>query len=197
MAKRRHRCVICGEFIELDSPSIPYKGRQAHPDCFDNEMRELERERTSKTTKTKKETKRTGKKKKNTYKVPELKGAMSEEEYSKKKAYYDYIRSLMPSGEQLSAKIYAISDDYIKRYGFTYESMHKTLIYLHELLEKSLTGDIVGIIPYYHSQAMDYYKNVELIQNNNKDKDIDTMYKETVVYTPKKPRKKLINIENL
>ena len=82
----------------------------------------------------------------------ELKEALSEEEYAKKQQYYKYLRSLI-EGEELSTKVYALTEDYIKRYGFTYESMYKTLVYLHEIIEKDLTGDVIGIIPYYHTES--------------------------------------------
>ena len=101
-------------------------------------------------------------------------------------------------GQELSAKIYALTEDYIERYKFTYESMYKTLVYLHEIIEKELTGDVVGIIPYYHSEAAQYYESIDKVAELNKDIDISKMYKEkTILIQPKKKKIKQIDIESI
>ena len=138
--------------------------------------------------------KRTGKKARP---KAELKEALSEEEYAKKQQYYKYLRSLI-EGEELSTKVYALTEDYIKRYGFTYESMYKTLIYLHEIIEKDLTGDVIGIVPYYHTEAMQYYESVDKLEEHNESMDISNMYKEkTIIVQPKRRKIKQIDIQSI
>ena len=189
MATRK--CVICNEL--LDEQGVPYKGRYAHQKCFNIAMKTLQKEKNKEIDKVA-EKKKVGRKAKP---KAELKEALSEEEYRKKQQYYNYLRGLI-DGQELSAKIYALTEDYIERYKFTYESMYKTLVYLHEIIEKELTGDVVGIIPYYHSEAAQYYESIDKVAELNKDIDIFKMYKEkTILIQPKKKKIKQIDIESI
>lgn len=189
MATRK--CVICNEI--LDEQGVQYKGRYAHQKCFNIAMKTLQKEKNKEIDKVA-EKKKVGRKAKP---KAELKEALSEEEYRKKQQYYNYLRELI-GGQELSAKIYALTEDYIERYKFTYESMYKTLVYLHEIIEKELTGDVVGIIPYYHSEAAQYYESIDKVAELNKDIDISKMYKEkTILIQPKKKKIKQIDIESI
>ena len=189
MATRK--CVICNEI--LDEQGVQYKGRYAHQKCFNIAMKTLQKEKNREIDKVA-EKKKVGRKAKP---KAELKEALSEEEYRKKQQYYNYLRGLI-DGQELSAKIYALTEDYIERYKFTYESMYKTLVYLHEIIEKELTGDVVGIIPYYHSEAAQYYESIDKVAEFNKDIDISQMYKEkTILIQPKKKKIKQIDIESI
>ena len=184
MATRK--CVICNEI--LDEQGVQYKGRYAHQKCFNIAMKTLQKEKNREIDKVA-EKKKVGRKAK-----PK---ALSEDEYRKKQQYYNYLRELI-DGQELSAKIYALTEDYIERYKFTYESMYKTLVYLHEIIEKELTGDVVGIIPYYHSEAAQYYESIDKVAEFNKDIDISQMYKEkTILIQPKKKKIKQIDIESI
>lgn len=189
MATRK--CVICNEI--LDEQGVQYKGRYAHQKCFNIAMKTLQKEKNREIDKVA-EKKKVGRKAKP---KAELKEALSEEEYRKKQQYYNYLRELI-DGQEFSAKIYALTEDYIERYKFTYESMYKTLVYLHEIIEKELTGDVVGIIPYYHSEAAQYYESIDKVAELNKDIDISKMYKEkTILIQPKKKKIKQIDIESI
>lgn len=192
---RQRTCVCCGKVIETGEVSIPYKGRYAHQKCFNEAMKATHKSKTKDLTK-ESSTKASTKKNKAKPKV-ELKDGMTEEEYQKKKRYYDYIRQLT-SEQELSAKIYALSELYIERYKFTYESMYQTLVYLHEIVEKELTGDIVGVLPYYHTEAQ---KHLETIQNTNvqnEQVDISKLYKTKTIYIkPPKPRVHQIDISEI
>ena len=189
MATRK--CVICNEI--LDEQGVQYKGRYAHQKCFNIAMKTLQKEKNKEIDKVA-EKKKVGRKAKP---KAELKEALSEEEYRKKQQYYSYLRGLI-DGQELSAKIYALTEDYIERYKFTYETMYKTLVYLHEIIEKELTGDVVGIIPYYHSEAAQYYESIDKVAELNKDIDISKMYKEkTILIQPKKKKIKQIDIESI
>lgn len=189
MAARK--CVICNEL--LDEQGVPYKGRYAHQKCFNIAMKTLQKDKNKEIDKVA-EKKKVGRKAKP---KAELKEALSEEEYQKKQQYYNYLRRLV-EGQELSAKIYALTEDYIERYRFTYESMYQTLVYLHEIIEKELTGDVVGIIPYYHSEAAQYYESIDKVAELNKDIDISQMYREkTILIQPKKKKIKQIDIESI
>ena len=191
MAARR-KCVICNEPI-VDEDGVPYKGRYAHKKCFNIAIKTLQKDKTEQIDKvaTKKKVGRKARPQ------AELKEALSEEDYAKKQQYYKYLRSLIER-EELSTKVYALTEDYIKRYGFTYESMYKTLVYLHEIIEKDLTGDVIGIVPYYHTEAMQYYESVDKLEEHNESMDISNMYKEkTIIVQPKRRKIKQIDIQSI
>ena len=65
--------------------------------------------------------------------------------------------------------------------------MYQTLIYL-ELQDKELTGDVVGLIPYYYSDAEKYYSDVDNLEKQMKNVDIGQMYKEKVIVIKPKQR---------
>jgi hypothetical protein len=189
---RQRKCVICNELI-VDEQGVPYKERYAHQKCFNIAMKTLQKDKNKQIDKVA-EKKKVGRKAKP--KV-ELKEALSEEDYKEKQQYYQYLRQMIEENE-LSAKVYALTEDYIKRYAFTYKSMYQTLVYLHEIIEKDLTGDVVGIIPYYHSEAMQYYDSINKVAEFNENVDISNMYKEkTIVIQPKRRKIKQIDIESI
>ena len=57
---------------------------------------------------------------------------------------------------------------------YTYSGIYKSIVYWYEVkhgdVEKSYYG--LGIVPYIYEQAYQYYYNIWLAQQNNKDKDI-------------------------
>lgn len=185
MAGKR-KCVCCGEFIGAGEESVPYKGRYAHIKCFQIAVKALKKDKDEKLAEKVKEEK---KKKTSTKSKPkaELKDPVSEEEYAEKKRYYQYLRDLI--NEELSAKVYALSDQYISRYNFTFKDMYQTLVYLHEILDKDLVGDIVGLIPYYYTEATKYYESISLIEERNKDINTSVMYQEKTIFIKPKQRK--------
>lgn len=173
---------------------MKYKSRYAHERCFNVATKTTAENKKNELVEKAEEKKKTGRKAKP--KV-ELKDPMSEEEYQEKKKYYAYLRKLV-NDEELSAKAYALTEDYIKRYNFKFEEMYMTLVYLNEILEKDLKGDVVGIIPYYYTEALNYYKDNERVAEINKDKDVSKMYKSKIIYINTKPkRKKEIDITSI
>ena len=192
MAAKR-KCVCCGEWIETDEVSIPYKKRYAHERCFNTSLKVLHKEKKKELEKKEEDKNKKSKKAKT---KAELKDAMSEEEYQEKTLYLNYLKKLLQ--EDLPAKVYAITNDYIKRYDFTYKGMYDTLVYLNEILEKELTGDIVGLIPYYYTEAIGYYEKIKQVEEINKDKDISKMYQTHTVFINTKPRRnKKIDINSI
>lgn len=105
----------------------------------------------------------------------ELKDKLSEEEYKEKKAYYDYIREILKE-ETIPSKIYAISENLYNKYNFSYEGMHYTLVYIREILGKELTGDIVGIIKYYYTDALQFKKKVQETEQKNQGVNVKKLY---------------------
>ena len=189
MAKRK--CIICGEWIENNSQSIPYKGKWSHEKCFQIAVKAIKKDKDEKLAdKTKSKAKSKPKPK------AELKEAVSEEEYAEKKQYYQYLREII--NDELSAKVYALSDQYISRYNFTFKEMYQTLVYLHEIVEKELVGEVVGLIPYYFTEAQNYFKSIEQVEEVNKNIDVSKMYKEKIIrIQPKKRTIKQLNIEDI
>lgn len=186
----KRKCVCCGEYIGTGEESVPYKGRYAHIKCFNIAVKTIQIDKTDKLKETKKKTSPKKKPK------AELKDAVSEEEYAEKKQYYQYLRELI--NDDLSAKIYSLSDQYISRYNFTFKGMYQTLVYMHEIIEKDLIGDIVGLIPHFYTEAERYYENVSKIEQKNKDIDTSKMYQEkTILINPKQRKNIQIDISSV
>ena len=192
---RKRVCLLCGKTIEDNNDSVPYKGRYVHSGCFRVAIKAVH---TNKTEKLEEKAEQKEKKKRGRPAKPktELKDSVSEEEYIQKKLYYDYLRKWI--GEKLPAKVYVVTDRYVQQYNFTYQKMYQTLIYIHNILEKEFTEDIVGLIPYYYDKADKHYRSVKQVEENNKDKDIKEMYKNRTVYIdPKKKKRKQIDITSI
>ena len=183
----KRKCVICGEYIE-DDDYVPYKNRYAHTRCFNVEMKVLttEKNKDIKKKANEKKANRTKKKEESKPKA-ELKDYTSEEDYQKKKAFFDKLRSLL--GEDLPKEVYPIVDRHITRYGYSFEGMTNTLEYMI-LKEMDLTGNIVGLIPYYYGDAEKYFKELDRISTEASKVDYKDMYKERVIKI--KPKKRVI-----
>ena len=185
----RRKCVVCGEEI-IGESGVPYKGRYSHQKCFEIAIKTLQKDKTEKLQKSNKKTSSPKPK-------AELKEAVTEEEYRQKTQLYNYLRSITENN-QLNSKVYPIIEGYIKRYGYTFLSIYNTLVYLNEYTDKVLTGDIIGIVPYYHDEAQAFFKNLEQVFENNKDIHIEDMYKSRVVkVSVEKKTFPQINIEDI
>lgn len=185
MAKGRKRvCVLCGLTIEDNNDSVPYKKRYAHTACFRAAAKAIhvDKEEKVKKKEAEKKIKPASKPK------AELKDALSDEEYIQKNLYYDYIRKTTGIAE-LPVKVYALTDNYIKKYEFTFQGMYATLTYMHNILGKEFGEDIVGLIPYYYTEAQAHYKTVKAIGDRNKDINTKGMYKHKTVYIDTKKKK--------
>lgn len=193
---RPKKCPICGKSILTSDKSVPYKGRFVHESCFNIGIQAItmnKQEALSEATKDKRSNKKT---KEIVPKVETLKEAVSEEEYEDKKNYYLYLKQLI--GEEISGKDYALTKKYMNLYNLTYKQMRDTLIYLNEILEKDLSNGGIGLIPYYYTEALRYYDDLERIKSNNQDINIDGMYQEKIVYiNHKRKRNKLLDVESI
>lgn len=185
MAKGRKRvCVLCGLTIEDNNDSVPYKKRYAHTACFRAAAKAIhvDKEEKVKKKEAEKKIKPASKPK------AELKDALSDEEYVQKNLYYDYIRKTTGIAE-LPVKVYALTDNYIKKYEFTFQGMYATLTYMHDILKKQFGEDIIGLIPYYYTEAQAHYKTVKAVGDRNKDINTKGMYKHKTVYIDTKKKK--------
>ena len=190
---RKRVCVLCGLTIEDNNDSIPYKNRYAHIACFRAAAKAIHVDKTEKVKKkeAEKKTKPASKPK------AELKDALSDEEYIQKQLYYDYLCKTTGIAE-LPVKIYALTENYIKKYNFTFQGLYATLTYMHNILEKEFGEDIVGLIPYYYTEAQAHYKAVQSVGDRNKDVNTEGMYKKKTVYiNPKQKKIKQLDITTI
>lgn len=87
-------------------------------------------------------------------------------------------------------------NDYIREYQYTYSGMLKALVYFYEVKgnNKNKANGGIGIIPFIYKDAYNYYYNLWMIQQSNKDKnviDYVPKLKEIKIPIPKKePRKR-------
>ncbi len=198
MAKKK--CVICGEYIEEGQETVPFKNRTAHITCFNLAMKI--------TTNTKKKTLSESKATNSKAKTPkakkppaELKDGISEEEYRIKMDFFNTLRDVSRL-EKLEARTYKVVEDYMKKYGFTYESMKLAIEYFYIIKSNTPQGDCIGIIPYVHDEAISFYKGLENVERLNKDitaKEVKEYYQtKRVKITPKQSLKRpLIDISKI
>lgn len=89
-------------------------------------------------------------------------------------------------------------NDYIREYQYTYSGMLKALVYFYEVKgnNKNKANGGIGIIPFIYKDAYNYYYNLWMIQQSNKDKNvIDYVPKLKEIKIPipkKKPRKRSV-----
>ena len=194
------KCLLCGKSILPAEDFVPYKGRYAHQTCFNKEVKNLSQDKKRVLQAQAEAKKKKPRKKTSSSNITSpniLKDNMSEEEYQEKKKYYDYLKEILVD-EKLTVKQFAVSEKYIQRYKFTFEGMYHTLVYLNEILEKELVGDIVGIIPYYYNEAEQFLNDVKRLDEIAKDTDWSQMYtRKTIKIKPQKRKVKLMDIENI
>lgn len=202
MATRRKRCPICGELIDDDQKAIPYGQRFIHEGCFknmstlvtgkkqsDGKVREAEHKHREQARK---------KEKQEAQRHPQITIEVTEEEYKEKKETLAYLEQR--TGQPSNAKVYQVLKNYCTKYGFTYQGILDTLQYYCEVLEKPLTGDGVGIIPYYYGEArvyMERFKANQHINDSITPQQLRDMYKETVITIKRKKPEGLIDISSL
>ena len=190
---RKRVCVLCGLTIEDNNDSVPYKKRYAHTACFRAAAKAIhvDKEEKVKKKEAEKKIKPASKPK------AELKDALSDEEYIQKNLYYDYIRQTTNIAE-LPAKVYVLTENYIKKYNFTFQGLYATLTYMHDILKKEFGEDIVGLVPYYYTEAQAHYKAVKAVGDRNKDVSTEGMYKKKTVYiNPKQKKIKQLDITTI
>lgn len=196
----RRKCAICGEWIEDNNDSVPYKNRYAHKKCMDVIVKNtlVKKESNSRKKKTK------DKKEQSTVKQPKqptvLKEGMSEEEFKQKKQFFDLLKTI--SLQILEAKDYVIAENYIKKYKFTWVGMSNTLKYVFYVLEKEDVNrtEPLRIIPQYYNDAFNFYESMKLVEQSNQEtvKNQELIkVKQYITYKKKHPKINLIDIEKI
>lgn len=176
---RKKICVLCGQPIEDDSKSVPYKGRHAHQECFNRTMKIVTNEK-------KKELQDKSKENKSKPKVKvqkELKDGLSEEEYKQKTDLMNLIRQIQGT-DKLTAKTYALIDKLYAQDKYSYGDIKKAVYWRYEIaVDKKWqrTEDIAGGIRYYIDEALRYFKFVESTNLYNKSIVSQDLYKTKVV----------------
>lgn len=175
MAKRK--CAICGEWIEDNSDSVPYKKRYAHLNCFNVAMKVVTTEKKPKSVKTtQKSDKKTPQK--------EVKTGLTEKEYQEKKELCDFIRE--KTNADITIKIYKLIDDYIKKYKVTYKDIYEALYWYFSIENNEIKGDMIGIFPYIYDEAKNAMDNIRSAQKNCQEKleIMENMYPEKALQFP-------------
>lgn len=175
MAKRK--CAICGEWIEDNNDSVPYKKRYAHLSCFNVAMKVVTTEKKPKSTKTVQ---------KSDKKLPqkEVKTGLTEKEYQEKKELCDFIRE--KTNADITIKIYKLIDDYIKKYKVTYKDIYEALYWYFSIENNEIKGDMIGIFPYIYDEAKNAMDNIRSTQKNCQEKleIMESMYPEKALQFP-------------
>lgn len=180
------KCIVCGKWIpeEEMGNAVPYKKRFAHKGCFNQMMKTLKINKDEEL-KDKQEKKKT---QKTTPKV-ELKNGLSDEEYREKREYYDYLKQILNT-DKLSAKVYTLSEKYLNQFNsWSWKGMKDALVYMYEIKEKEITGDVVGYLPYIYEEAVKFFEEVKRVEANNKKVSLSDMYKTKKIIYHKKPQK--------
>lgn len=168
------KCIFCKQIIPKEEEEFctPYKGRLAHNDCFNSAMKLIKQDKDEQLDKKSKEIKT-----KKTVKRPkaELKDGLSDEEYKDKQEYYNYLKQILNT-DKLTAKIYALSDRYLTQYGWSWAGMKNALVYMNEIKEKELTGDVVGLLPFVYEEAEEFFEEIRRVEEYNKDISVKNMY---------------------
>ena len=182
------KCVICNQTIKPDEETIPFKNRTAHLVCFNVHMKAIGDKNKETKTDLNKKTKPKVTKSKAKPKI-ELKDPVSEADYQEKKSFYEYLRQILD--DDISTKTYAVVSKMMGQYDyFTFTTMELTLRYIKDIKGREVKGDMVGLIPFYYDEAQEYFKEVKSVEEKNKDKNINQMYKETVIRI--KPKQRVI-----
>lgn len=181
------KCIFCKQIIPKEEEEFctPYKGRLAHNDCFNSAMKLIKQDKDEQLDKKSKEIKT-----KKSVKRPkaELKGGLSDEEYKDKQEYYDYLKQILNT-DKLTAKIYALSDRYLTQYGWSWAGMKNALVYMNEIKEKELTGDVVGLLPFVYEEAEEFFNEVKKVEERSKNTSLSDMYQTKRIIYHKRPDK--------
>ena len=203
------KCKVCGRNIDPDSPYVSLhdgSGGIAHPKCFNSIMGAVKTKRKTQAkereeARKEKEKQQSEKEFETIKKTPEK--GLSEQESAIKRAFFQKLSDCI-NNPQFPAYVYKIAQDYIKDYGFTYEGMTDTLHYYCDILGRELSGDGMGIIPYYYDKALEFFANAERVNRENEEiiksygGNLKNMYP-TRTYKPRLPNRTpdLIDIEQI
>lgn len=116
-------------------------------------------------------------------------------------ALEDYIKKLLKE-DFVNARVRKQIKDFQQQYGYSYSGMLKSLVYFYEVkgnsTEKANGG--IGIVPFVYKDAYNYYYDLFLAKQQNKEKDVKTMTHKIKEITIKLPTvnipKKLFDLDD-
>lgn len=190
---RQHICVFCNTPIEDVADEIPYKKRFAHRNCYNSFLK------ATTTVAREKQTDKKQKTPKRTTATTAIKKPVSEEEYQEKREYVSLVKELI-GADEIPVQIFAITNNYMERYGLTYHDMTIALEYWYKVKGNVYQeGNLVGIVPYIIDDAKKFFKNLNATMNKNAELDTSNFYaKHTVkIEKPQGREIPLIDIANI
>lgn len=115
-------------------------------------------------------------------------------EKTDKEKLEEYIKTLF-NISYIEPRVKQQMNKYISEYNYTYSGMLKALHYFYEIKggDKSKANGGIGIVPFVYNDAYNYYYNLWLAQQKNKDVKINLYkpaVKEVVIPRPKRKVKK-------
>lgn len=103
----------------------------------------------------------------------------------------DYIKKLF-NQTYINARVNKQIKDMVDQYNYSYSGMLRSLIYFYEVkgnsLEKANGG--IGIVPYIYQDAYNYYYELFMAQERNKDKSIKDYISPSIEIVIKSPKRK-------
>lgn len=104
---------------------------------------------------------------------------------------FEYIMAVYNESFVNPAKQKAI-EKMIKDHGFTYSGIHGTLVYLYEILKKRPEdSNYLGIVPWYYTEAKEYFLTKAKVNAENAKKDIEN-YKAKQIVVKTKERERIV-----
>ena len=97
-----------------------------------------------------------------------------------------YNESFVDPAKQKSIK------NMMDEFKFTYSGIHGTLVYLYDILKKKpQDSNYLGIVPWYYTEAKEYFTNKEKVNAENAKKDIEN-YKPKQIVVKTKERERVV-----
>ena len=93
----------------------------------------------------------------------------------------------------VSPRIRKQINDYVNTYNFTYSGILKALTYFYEIKDgdKDKANNGIGIVPYVYKDAFNYYYNLWLAQQKNKDFKYEEYHPEEIVIKIPRPQRSI------
>ena len=104
---------------------------------------------------------------------------------------FEYIKAVYDESFVDPAKQKSIKN-MIEEFGFTHSGIHGTLVYLYDILKKRPEdSNYLGIVPWYYTEAKEYFTNKAKVNAENAKKDIEN-YKPKQIVVKTKERERVI-----
>ncbi len=117
-------------------------------------------------------------------------------EKTDKEQLEDYIKNLFQIS-YIEPRVQSQINKFIKEFNYTYSGIKKALIYHYEIKngDKSKANGGIGIVPYVYQDAYNYYYELWIAKQKNKDIEINLYtpkVKEVVIQRPQRKIKKRV-----